>query len=352
MSQAERRARSAKRFGRQHMKSLSKKDMKRKREQEAEDQILDASSSSSTVLMPTPRSFTSAGAKDKKNKKKSSGDGTITRNNDITTIPTPDFSTLLPFVRCHWSGPAGVDPPDEALKSLRKSIGVKIRGNLLLCPSPILDIHDANLPVAFGKAFAQLGLSKPSPIQSQCWPAALAGANVLSIAPTGSGKTLAYTLPMLPHIEARQRSPLSPSFVPSPFALVLVPTRELAIQVSASMKPLKRSLSTSLRSVAIYGGNDKDAQVGELKAGDLHVVVATPGRLLDLIADKKLCLMRVSYLVIDEADRMLAMGFQEQLENVSRLIRSDRQTLLFTATFPGNHQWADPTYNPLLLTVW
>ena len=338
MSQAERRARSAKRFGKQHMKSLSKKDMKRKREQEAEDLILD-DASSSTVLMPTPRSFTSAGAKDnnkmKKKIKSNVVDSTITRNNNITNIPTPDFSKVLPFVRSHWLGPPGEDPPGEELKSLRKSIGVKIRGNLSLCPSPILDIHDANLPAAFSKAFQQLGLTKPSPIQSQCWPAALAGANVLSIAPTGSGKTLAYTLPMLPHIEARQRPPLSSSSSPSPFALVLVPTRELAIQVSASMKPLKRSLSTSLRSVAIYGGNDKDAQVGELKAGDLHVVVATPGRLLDLLADKKLCLMRVSYLVIDEADRMLAMGFQEQLENISRLIRSDRQTLLFTATFPG-----------------
>ena len=306
-------------------------------------------------MLPTPKDFnasergkTPGDSKKQKNKKKAkttSDDNGISMQNIAKTLPTPDFSGLPPFVRCHWKGDKGEDPPGDALKTLRKSIGVLVRGNLQLCPPPIVDINSSSLPVAFSKVFLQLGLTKPSPIQMQCWPAALSGANVLAIAPTGSGKTLAYTLPLIPHIESRQLEPTSTTEKgPAPFALVLVPTRELAIQVNASMKPLRRCMSTAqqhpeqslLRCVAVYGGQDKDSQVGELRSGELHVVVATPGRLIDLICSKKISLSRVSYLVLDEADRMLAMGFFDQLSTISRLIRDDRQTLLFTATFPGN----------------
>ena len=264
----------------------------------------------------------------------------------LVPLPPANFSTLKDFTKSHWGGEAGEDPPSEKLKTLRKEIGVLVKGNLLLCPPPVLTLHDEYLPAPFSKVFHSLGLSTPSPIQMQCWPAALAGANILALAPTGSGKTLAYGLPMIPHIEHQLKliaaetksdglsSSASKKKVSCPFGLILVPTRELASQVASALKVLKRLCS--LRSLAIYGGLDKDLQIGELQnGGEVHVIVATPGRLLDLMSANQISLIRVTYSVIDEADRMLTLGFMEQLNAISAQIRPDRQSLLFTATFPG-----------------
>ena len=264
----------------------------------------------------------------------------------LVPLPPANFADLAPFSKDFWTGNPGEDPPSDELKILRKQIGVLVKGNLQQCPQPVLTLHDAFLPAAFPKIFHSLGLSTPSPIQMQCWPAALAGANILALAPTGSGKTLAYGLPMIPHIEHQLKSIKSElksegssssstkNKTACPFGLVLVPTRELASQVASALKVLKRHCS--LRTIAIYGGQDKDSQIGELhNLGELHIIVATPGRLLDLMAAKQISLIRVTYLVIDEADRMLTMGFVDQLDAISRQIRADRQTLLFTATFPG-----------------
>ena len=264
----------------------------------------------------------------------------------LVPLPPANFSTLKEFTKSHWGGEAGEDPPSEKLKTLRKEIGVLVKGNLLLCPPPVLTLHDEYLPAPFSKVFHSLGLSTPSPIQMQCWPATLAGANILALAPTGSGKTLAYGLPMIPHIEHQLKliaaeiksdglsSSATKKKVSCPFGLILVPTRELASQVASALKVLKRLCS--LRSLAIYGGLDKDLQIGELQnGGEVHVIVATPGRLLDLMSANQISLIRVTYLVIDEADRMLTLGFMEQLNAISAQIRPDRQSLLFTATFPG-----------------
>jgi superfamily II DNA/RNA helicase len=264
----------------------------------------------------------------------------------LVPLPPANFSSLKDFTKFHWGGEAGEDPPSEKLKTLRKEIGVLVKGNLLLCPPPVLTLHDEFLPSPFSKVFHSLGLSTPSPIQMQCWPAALAGANILALAPTGSGKTLAYGLPMIPHIEHQVKlikaeinsdglsSSAPKKKVSCPFGLILVPTRELASQVASALKVLKRLCS--LRCLAIYGGLDKDLQIGELQnGGEVHVIVATPGRLLDLMSANQISLIRVTYLVIDEADRMLTLGFMEQLNAISAQIRPDRQSLLFTATFPG-----------------
>ena len=267
------------------------------------------------------------------------------KESSLQSMPPTDFSKLPPLCKSHWSGNPGEDPPSEELKTQRKEIGVLVKGNLHLCPPPILNLYDPFLPPAFSKIFHSLGLSKPSPIQMQCWPAVLAGANILALAPTGSGKTFAYGLPLIPHIEYQLRSrgdelkaegeTLSlKSKVACPFGLILVPTRELASQVASALKCLKKFCF--LRTLAIYGGQDKDLQINELhNGGELHIIVATPGRLLDLMAVNKISLHKVTYLVIDEADRMLTMGFVDQLDAISKQIRSDRQTLLFTATFPG-----------------
>jgi len=138
---------------------------------------------------------------------------------------------------------------------------------------------------------------------------------------------------MIPHLLAQlsagQTSPAKPRL---PLALVMVPTRELAMQVSSSLAPFRRVCSPALRSIAIYGGTDTACQVDRL--ADKHVIVATPGRLLDLVSRKQLSLASVTYLVIDEADRMLNMGFLDQLSAIAAQVNPDRQALLFSATFP------------------
>jgi superfamily II DNA/RNA helicase len=127
---------------------------------------------------------------------------------------------------------------------------------------------------------------------------------------------------------------MPPAKTPSPIALILVPTRELAIQVDKSFHIFWRLFH--IKSVALYGGTDKDAQIDSMRTeGGMHCAVATPGRLIDLVKGKSLSLARVSYMVLDEADRMLALGFFEQLDYISRQIRPDRQAILFSATFPG-----------------
>eukprot|EP01034_Spumella_vulgaris_P023791 gene23791-30060_t len=195
----------------------------------------------------------------------------------------------------------------------------------------------------------------------QCWPAILAGANVLGIAPTGSGKTLAYCLPVITHVQTQIAANLALSkkskAVPqsgriAPMALILVPTRELAIQVTAALKPLKRICS--IYSAAVFGGQEKEEQVDKLSAngGQLHVLVATPGRLLDFITNSRLLMLeKVTYLVIDEADRMLTMGFFDQLSAISGQIRPDRQTLLFSATFPGRLREIADTWVPNAVVI-
>ena len=274
----------------------------------------------------------------KKRKKRKKVPAAATQSSiSLDQLPVADFSNLIGFKKIFWTGSPGQDPPGEELKLHRKQLGVICKGQLGSCPPPLLSINDGGLPSSFSEFFKYVSLCEPSLVQKQCWPAVLAGLNVLVVAPTGSGKTLAYVLPMMPHITARANSHQSAfASAVAPKSLVLVPTRELAIQVTATMKPLKKL--SMIKAVAIYGGQDRENQLDELKASKSAVglvVVATPGRLLDLVSTESISLGDVTYLVIDEADRMLAMGFFEQLTAIASQIRPDRQTLLFSATFPG-----------------
>ena len=170
-------------------------------------------------------------------------------------------------------------------------------------------------------ALAQNGIESPFPIQALTIRDALAGRDVCGKAKTGSGKTLAFGLPLLMgSAEARSRRPVS---------LVLVPTRELALQVTEVLAPLGAAIGR--RVGAVYGGADLDRQVRQLEAG-LDVVVATPGRLIDLADRDAVALSEVSTLVVDEADRMADMGFLPQVEWLLRRMTGRKQTLLFSAT--------------------
>jgi superfamily II DNA/RNA helicase len=170
-------------------------------------------------------------------------------------------------------------------------------------------------------------LTSPFPVQRLCIPDALAGRDVCGKAKTGSGKTLAFGLPLVERVTRA---------VPKrPTGLVLVPTRELAVQVSDVLRPLVEA--RDLRLVAIYGGAQMSKQVAALEAG-AEIVVATPGRLIDLIDRKLADLSDIGLVVIDEADRMADMGFMPQVEWVLRHIEGTHQTLLFSATLDGGIQ--------------
>ena len=174
------------------------------------------------------------------------------------------------------------------------------------------------------RALAGRGITEPFPIQALTIADALDGRDVCGKAKTGSGKTLAFGLPILQRVGAAASK--------QPRALILVPTRELAIQVSEELEPL--GAVRDVRVVAIYGGANMDVQVKQLKAG-AEVVVATPGRMIDLIDRKDVDISSVETVVLDEADRMADMGFLPQVEWICRHIGRQHQTLLFSATLDG-----------------
>ncbi|MCB2381716.1 DEAD/DEAH box helicase [Shewanella sp. SR1] len=175
---------------------------------------------------------------------------------------------------------------------------------------------------------ASLGYESPTPIQLEAIPAILAKRDVMAGAQTGTGKTAAFALPILHHLLAS--SPLQELTTVRPVrALVLVPTRELAVQVQQSF--VKYAKGTDIRVGIAYGGVSIDAQVAVFNTG-IDVLIATPGRLLDHLRQGALSLKQLSVLVFDEADRMLDMGFMDEIQAVLKQVPSDRQTLLFSAT--------------------
>ena len=180
------------------------------------------------------------------------------------------------------------------------------------------------------RALTDSGYTTPTPIQAQAIPLALAGGDLMAGAQTGTGKTAAFSLPLLQKLLPFANNGASPAKHPIR-ALVLTPTRELAIQVEESVKAYAKH--TPLRSLVVFGGVDIKTQTPHLKTG-VEVLVATPGRLLDHIEQKTLQLNQVQVLVLDEADRMLDMGFMPDLKRILALLPKQRQTLMFSARFP------------------
>jgi ATP-dependent RNA helicase RhlE len=180
------------------------------------------------------------------------------------------------------------------------------------------------------RAVAEQGYARPTPIQSAAIPAVLDGRDLLAAAQTGTGKTAAFTLPLLQRLldEAQAKSPPKPGRAPR--ALVLVPTRELAAQVSESVKVYGRY--TQARAAVVFGGVGMQPQVDALRRG-IDILIATPGRLLDLVRQRHADLAHIDFLVLDEADRMLDMGFIHDIRRILGLLPKARQNLLFSATF-------------------
>jgi len=180
------------------------------------------------------------------------------------------------------------------------------------------------------RAVTEQGYTEPTPIQAQAIPVVLSGRDLLGAAQTGTGKTAGFTLPLLQRLVAGANASASPARHPVR-ALILVPTRELAAQVKDSVRAYGRFLK--LRSTVIFGGVGFNPQADELRRG-VDIVVATPGRLLDHVQQRTIDLRHVEILVLDEADRMLDMGFIPDIRRILALLPAKRQNLLFSATFP------------------
>src|SRR5712671_5355631 len=176
---------------------------------------------------------------------------------------------------------------------------------------------------------AEEGYEQPTPVQAAAIPLVLAGRDLLAAAQTGTGKTAAFLLPILDRLRHHANTSFSPARHPVR-VLILVPTRELAVQVDESVHTYGRTVP--LRSTVVYGGMPMDPQIKELRHG-VEILVATPGRLLDLVGQKVANLGQVEILVLDEADRMLDMGFLPDIQRIIALLPAKRQNLMFSATF-------------------
>ncbi|XP_076260082.1 putative ATP-dependent RNA helicase DDX43 [Rhynchophorus ferrugineus] len=196
-------------------------------------------------------------------------------------------------------------------------------------PKPVLTFEQAFC--RYPEILSQLKkaqFDKPTPIQCQAWPILMSGEDMIGIAQTGSGKTLAFLLPAFIHIEG-QLTPKEDR--KGPAVLVVAPTRELALQID---KEIKKFNYHTINSCCIYGGGNRKQQVAELKSG-VDIVIATPGRMNDLFDSGDLYIENITYLILDEADRMLDMGFEAQLRRVLYGIRPNRQTVMTSATWPS-----------------
>ncbi|MCT9809675.1 DEAD/DEAH box helicase [Acidovorax sp. Be4] len=188
------------------------------------------------------------------------------------------------------------------------------------------------LSPALARAASELGFDQPTPIQSQAIPAIVQGRDVWASARTGSGKTAAFALPALLQHQTLALSQ-RPGGARSVHTLVVVPTRELAAQVGEVLRSLGKDLSQPPKIAVVFGGVSINPQMMALRGG-ADIVVATPGRLLDLVDQRALRLSQVQLLVLDEADRLLDLGFADELQRTLALLPAQRQTLFFSATFP------------------
>ncbi|WCJ44773.1 Pre-mRNA-processing ATP-dependent RNA helicase PRP5 [Euphorbia peplus] len=216
----------------------------------------------------------------------------------------------------------------EEVTAYRKELELKLHGKDI--PKPIKTWHQTGLTTKLLETIKKFNFEKPMSIQAQALPIIMSGRDCIGIAKTGSGKTLAFVLPMLRHI--KDQPPVEAG--DGPIALIMAPTRELVQQIHSDIRKFSKTLG--IRCVPVYGGSGVAQQISELKRGT-EIVVCTPGRMIDILCTsggKITNLRRVTYLVMDEADRMFDMGFEPQITRIVQNIRPDRQTVLFSATFP------------------
>lgn len=197
---------------------------------------------------------------------------------------------------------------------------------------PILKFCETHFSDDITTTLKRMKFEQPTPIQSVGWPHALSGNDIVGIAQTGSGKTLSFILPAISHIHEQRKKIANDG----PIALVVCPTRELAMQCQDVVRNF--GMGCKINSVCVYGGQSKLIQEDQLIRPNLDLVIATPGRLLDFLTMEVISLRHCSFVVLDEADRMLDMGFEPQIRSVMGQIRPDRQVLMWSATWPEEIQ--------------
>ncbi|XP_028029193.1 ATP-dependent RNA helicase dbp2-like isoform X1 [Bombyx mandarina] len=262
-----------------------------------------------------------------------------------------DTVTLTPFQKNFYVPHPNVQRRTQSeIEAYRSQHQITVKGRDV--PAPSIFFEEGGFPDYAMKEILKQGFPNPTPIQAQGWPIALSGRDMVGIAQTGSGKTLAYILPAIVHIINQPRLLRDDG----PIVLVLAPTRELAQQIQQTligMKAIAPELmddpapmeivanefgqSIHVRNTCIFGGAPKGPQGRCLERG-VEIVIATPGRLIDFLEKETTNLRRCTYLVLDEADRMLDMGFEPQIRKIIEQIRPDRQVLMWSATWPREVQ--------------
>jgi len=242
--------------------------------------------------------------------------------------------TLEPFQKNFYTPNSAVMArTDQQIDEYRQRHEIKVFGSSVgnSINRPVETFIEANFPKYILEELANAGFKRPTPIQSQGWPMAMSGKDVIGVARTGSGKTLAFLLPAIVHINAQ------PVLKPKdgPIVLILAPTRELACQIKTEAD--KFGYTSLIKNTCVYGGAPRRDQEWHLRKG-VEIIIATPGRLMDFLEKQTTNLRRVTYLVLDEADRMLDMGFEPQIRKILSQVRPDRQTLLWSATWPDDGQ--------------
>lgn len=218
---------------------------------------------------------------------------------------------------------------DADVTAWRDKHDITVHGSNI--PKPVREWGVSPFPSYVLEEIQRAGFTHPTPIQAQGWPMAMSGRDMVGIAQTGSGKTLSFLLPAVVHINAQPELQRGDG----PIALVLAPTRELAVQIKEECD--RFGSSTRVKNTCCYGGASRGPQARALRDG-VEIVIATPGRLIDFLESGTTNLRRVTYLVLDEADRMLDMGFEKQIRKIVSQIRPDRQTLMWSATWPKEVQ--------------
>ncbi|CAH0584546.1 unnamed protein product [Chrysodeixis includens] len=241
-----------------------------------------------------------------------------------------DTITLTPFQKNFYVPHPNVQSRSQTeIEAYRSQNQITVKGRDV--PAPSMYFEEGGFPDYAMKEILKQGFPHPTPIQAQGWPIALSGRDLVGIAQTGSGKTLAYILPAIVHIINQPRLLRDEG----PIVLVLAPTRELAQQIQQVANDFGQSVQ--VRNTCIFGGAPKGPQGRCLERG-VEIVIATPGRLIDFLEKDTTNLRRCTYLVLDEADRMLDMGFEPQIRKIIEQIRPDRQVLMWSATWPKEVQ--------------
>merc|ERR550532_564571 len=239
-----------------------------------------------------------------------------------------DQFQLVPFEKAFYNpAPHLLNANPKDVERYRHEREITIMKGGSACPNPITNFEDAGLPDYVMREINRKGFTEPTAIQAQGWPMALSGHNMVGIAMTGSGKTLAYLLPAVIHVNHQPYLERGDG----PIVLVLAPTRELAQQIQEVAQEFGRT--SRIKNTCVFGGAPKGPQLRDLENG-CEIVIATPGRLIDFLEMGKTNLRRCTYLVLDEADRMLDMGFEPQIRKIIEQIRPDRQVLMWSATWP------------------